>query len=76
MGSTEATEQRQMIRLNGDPFALPQPLAVADLLRELDIDARRVAVEVNGLVVKRSRYDTTVVSPGDEVEVVHFVGGG
>jgi sulfur carrier protein len=76
VGASEVTDQQRTIRLNGDPFALPQPLAVADLLRELDIDARRVAVEVNGLVVKRARYDTTVVSPGDEVEVVHFVGGG
>jgi sulfur carrier protein len=76
VGASDATEQLQTIRLNGDPFALRQPLAVADLLRQLNIDARRVAVEVNGLVVKRARYDTTIVSPGDEVEVVHFVGGG
>jgi thiamine biosynthesis protein ThiS len=64
------------ITLNGDRFEVPGPLSVASLLDQLDIDARRVAVEHNLMVVKRELYGTTVVHEGDEIEIVNFVGGG
>ena len=64
------------IRLNGDPFDLAEPVSVSVLLEQLAIDARRVAVERNQLVVKKAAYDSTVVSDGDEIEIVNFVGGG
>jgi thiamine biosynthesis protein ThiS len=64
------------IRLNGDPFELREPVSVSGLLVQLEIDARRVAVERNQLVVKKAAYDSTVVAEGDEIEIVNFVGGG
>ena len=64
------------IRLNGDLQQIPEPLAVSALLKRLDIDARRIAVEHNNVVLKRAQYDSTVVNDGDEVEIVNFVGGG
>lgn len=64
------------ITLNGEPFDLAGPLTVTALLTHLDIDARRVAVEHNLVVVKRVVFDTTEVRQGDEVEIVNFVGGG
>jgi thiamine biosynthesis protein ThiS len=64
------------IRLNGDPHDVPGPLTVTDLLTHLQIDARRVAVELNLVVLKRATYDTTMIGDGDEVEIVNFVGGG
>ena len=64
------------IRLNGDPFDLAEPVSVSGLLEQLAIDARRVAVERNQLVVKKAAYDSTVVGDGDEIEIVNFVGGG
>jgi thiamine biosynthesis protein ThiS len=64
------------ITLNGEPFELSGPLTVGDLLRRLEIDARRVAVEHNITVLKRSTFDNTVVAEGDQVEIVNFVGGG
>jgi len=64
------------IRLNGDPFDLAEPVSVSVLLEQLAIDARRVAVERNQLVVKKAAYDSTVVTDGDEIEIVNFVGGG
>ena len=64
------------ITLNGDPFDLSGPLTVAELLASLDIDARRVAVEHNLVVLKRAAFDTTLVRDGDAVEIVNFVGGG
>ena len=64
------------VTLNGEPRELPGPLTVASLLAHLDIDARRVAVELNETVVKRARYDDTPIRPDDVIEVVNFVGGG
>lgn len=51
-------------------------MTVTALLAHLAIDARRVAVELNLLVLKRAAFDTTMVNEGDEVEIVNFVGGG
>jgi sulfur carrier protein len=51
-------------------------MTVAELLAHLDIDARRVAVEHNLVVIKRGAYADIVVREGDAVEIVNFVGGG
>jgi len=64
------------ITLNGDPHDIPGPLSVSALLEQLEIDARRVAVELNLDVVKKAAYDSSVIRDGDEVEIVNFVGGG
>jgi thiamine biosynthesis protein ThiS len=64
------------IQLNGDRYEVGGPLTIAALLAHLNIDPRLVAVEHNVEVIKRHRYDTTVVNEGDEVEIVNFVGGG
>ena len=64
------------IRLNGEPHEIDGPMSITALLASLSIDARRVAVEHNLTVVKRARYDQTIVADGDEVEIVNFVGGG
>jgi thiamine biosynthesis protein ThiS len=64
------------ITLNGDTHEVAGPLTVSELLAQLEIDARRVAVEHNLVVLKRDTFATTVVHEGDEVEVVNFVGGG
>ena len=64
------------IRLNGEPFDLDGSLTVSELLSQLKIDGRRVAVEINLTVLKHTAFDTTVIQEGDEVEIVNFVGGG
>jgi thiamine biosynthesis protein ThiS len=64
------------ILLNGDPYDVPGPLTIAELLKRLEIDARRVAVERNLVVLKRALFDTTEVTDGDQIEIVNFVGGG
>ena len=64
------------ITLNGDKHELAAPVSVSELLRQLEIDERRVAVELNLAVVKKAAYDSSVLKDGDEVEIVNFVGGG
>src|SRR3954463_6289621 len=64
------------ITLNGEPFSLDHAATIAELLLTLQIDARRVAVEHNFLVLKRDRYADTAIGEGDQIEIVNFVGGG
>lgn len=64
------------ILLNGDPYELASPRTVTALLNDLEIDPRRVAVEHNLTVLKRTAFETTEVREGDQVEIVNFVGGG
>jgi thiamine biosynthesis protein ThiS len=64
------------ITVNGDPCDVPGPVSVTALLESLAIDARRVAVEHNLVILKRVAFDNTIVHEGDTVEIVNFVGGG
>jgi len=64
------------ITLNGDPHEIVQPVTVTELLAQLSIDARRVAVEHNLVILRRGTFDSVVVRDGDQVEIVNFVGGG
>jgi sulfur carrier protein len=64
------------ITVNGDPLDVPGPVSVTALLESLSIDVRRVAVEHNLVIVKRTAFDQTIVREGDNVEIVNFVGGG
>jgi len=64
------------ITLNGESVDVPGPVSVTALLESLAIDARRVAVEHNLVILKRAAFDGTIVREGDNVEVVNFVGGG
>jgi sulfur carrier protein len=64
------------IILNGERREFASPLTITQLLDQLEIDPRIVAVEVNRVVVKRDRYSGTVIPDGAEVEIVTFVGGG
>jgi sulfur carrier protein len=63
--------------INGEPQRLdPAPATVADLVRALNLEGKRIAVERNGEIVPRSRYAQTKVTAGDRLEVVAAVGGG
>jgi thiazole synthase len=64
------------VTINGAPHNLPNPVTVAELLRQLGFDRRPVAVEVNEEVVPRVRYGEERVAAGDRVEIATLVGGG
>jgi thiamine biosynthesis protein ThiS len=64
------------IEVNGHPREVPAKLSVAELLRELDIHVRHVAVERNREIVPRARHAETWLEEGDTLEVVTLVGGG
>ena len=64
------------ITLNGEPFELERPMSVVELLAQLQIDPRRVAVEHNLSIIKRHSFPDIIVGDGDRLEIVNFVGGG
>jgi sulfur carrier protein len=65
------------LTVNGAPRTLsPSVATVADLVRELALEGKRIAVECNGEIVPRSRYADTKVAEGDRLEIVGAVGGG
>ena len=64
------------VMVNDETRALPEGATVADLVATLGLGARRIAVEVNRMVVPRAEYPSTTLCDGDAVEVIHFVGGG
>lgn len=64
------------ISVNGEARAIPPGQTVTTLLGALGLDPRKVAVERNEAIVARSLYDATPLDPGDQIEIVHFIGGG
>jgi sulfur carrier protein len=64
------------VQLNGEAFELPDGTTVAELIDRLDLAGRRVAVELNLDIVPRSQHATTALREGDQIEVVHAIGGG
>ena len=64
------------VTLNGVPREFPDPLTFAQLLDELALAGRRLAVERNGQIVPRSGFGDARLADGDRIEVVMAVGGG
>ncbi len=64
------------LTVNGETLSLPAPETVASLLVLRSLAGRRLAVEVDGELVPRSRHDATVLRDGCQIEIVVAVGGG
>ena len=62
--------------INGEEREFPSLSSLSDLLAQLGMKPDRVAVELNRDLVPRTRWDSTPLSEGDKLEIVHFVGGG
>lgn len=64
------------IVLNGDHTEVADGSTVDALLLKLGISRERVAVELNADIVPKAGYEERLLSDGDKIEIVHFVGGG
>ena len=64
------------ITVNGGQRPLANLNRVSDLIAELNLDPRKVAIELNRDIVPRSAYATTPIMDGDAIEIVGFIGGG
>ena len=64
------------IQLNGDPYEINAQTNLNELLNKLKIEKNKVAIEVNGEIVQRDKYENLLLNKDDKVEIVHFIGGG
>ena len=62
--------------VNGEPTPVPAGSTVSELLAQLDLRGRKVAVAINRAVVPRSSYADRTLDAGDRVEILEAVGGG
>jgi thiamine biosynthesis protein ThiS len=62
--------------LNGKKREVTDGASLTALLNELNINPLRVAVQLNLEIVKRERYNETVLKPGDRLEIITFMAGG
>ena len=63
------------VSINGERKAVSSS-TISELVSELELENKRIAVELNREIVPRDAFDKTNLSSGDELELVHFVGGG
>ncbi len=64
------------IQLNGDPYEINDRTNLNELLNKLKIQKNKVAIEVNGEIVQKDKYQNLILRKEDKVEIVHFIGGG
>ena len=64
------------IQLNGRKLELSNKHSIATLLKKYKINGKKIAVELNGKIINRSKYNLIYIKNKDKIEIVHFIGGG
>ena len=64
------------MKVNGKQQALSAPVSLTQYLKENGNNEKRVAVERNGEIIPKAKFQDTILSDADTLEIVHFVGGG
>ncbi len=64
------------VQINGKAREFAQPMRVSELIIELGLAGKKVALERNGDIVPRGTFDGQVIAHGDRLEIVVAVGGG
>ncbi|NBO64456.1 MAG: sulfur carrier protein ThiS [Acidobacteria bacterium] len=62
--------------VNGEPHRIEAGASLVQLVTQLELTPQRIAVEHNREIVSKPRWADTRLSEGDQLEIVHFVGGG
>ena len=64
-----------MVKINSK-FVDIQNISLQEFIVNAGYNINRIAVEINGNIIPKNKYETTQIIDGDEMEIVHFVGGG
>ena len=70
------SDQGFSILLNGQPYLIDGDARLLALVEKLNLRRGRIAIELNQSVIPKAEWDGISLRPGDEVEIVNFVGGG
>lgn len=72
----ESVQQINCFQVNGESFNGVDGMTIAQLIQEMKMEGKRIAVELNEEIVPRSRHEFVALKRGDVVEVVTAIGGG
>lgn len=64
-----------MVKINSQPVNA-DGLSLQAYINNTGYNLNHIAVEINGKIIPKTEYETTQIMNGDEIEIVHFVGGG
>jgi len=71
-----SSENHNKVTLNGERRTFPPETTLLDVVRSLNLEPDRVAIELNRVIVRRESWSGAIVADGAEIEIVQFVGGG
>ena len=72
---TASTGESLKLIINGETKEFDET-CLSDIIIKSNLDPNRIAVELNGKIIPRADFKSTIVKDGDSLEIVHFVGGG
>ena len=64
------------IQLNGKKVSIKTKETVFDILKKFNLNNKKIAIELNGIIIPNSQYKKKCLKNNDKLEVVHFIGGG
>jgi sulfur carrier protein len=64
------------IQVNGEPLEVAEQSNLSDLVAQLELSSKRIAIELNLEIIPRSSHADTPLKAGDRIEIVHAIGGG
>jgi thiamine biosynthesis protein ThiS len=64
------------IKVNGKIKSIPNNYKVSNLLRDINISLKKVAIELNQEIIDKKKIDKMTLKKNDKIEIVHFIGGG
>ena len=64
------------IKVNGKFKSVPEKYKISDLVKDLKISLKKVAIELNKKIMDKKKIRTTTLKKDDKMEIVHFIGGG
>ena len=64
------------IQLNGKKVVVKTNYSISDLLKKYKLSNKKIAVELNGVIIPKTSYKKKYLKNNDKIEIVHFIGGG
>ena len=64
------------IKVNGKVKSIPVKYSISDLVKNLNIPIKKVAIEHNQEIIDKKKINRIILKKNDKIEIVHFIGGG
>ena len=64
------------IKVNGKVKSIPAKYSISDLVKNLNIPIKKVAIEYNKEIIDKKKINRIILKKNDKIEIVHFIGGG